>query len=83
MNHHCERLVATVCGLAALAAGGLLTGCASDQSSATPATTSATTSSTISATAEPSAASLTYATQGTHAVGSQPRSTDSASVVGW
>ena len=60
MNHpHRDRLVATICGLAALAAGGLLAGCASDQPSTTPATT------------ETSTPSLTYAAQGTHAVGYQ------------
>ena len=59
MNHHRrDRLVATICGLAVLAAGGLLTtGCASAQ----PSTTSAT--------AETSTPSLTYAARGRHAVG--------------
>jgi predicted dienelactone hydrolase len=58
MNHHRDRLVATVCGLAVLVAGGLLTtGCTSAQPSTTPAT------------AETSTPSLTYAARGTHAVG--------------
>jgi predicted dienelactone hydrolase len=39
MNHHRDRLVATICGLAALTGGGLLaTSCASTQPSATSAT---------------------------------------------
>lgn len=59
-HHQHHRLVATICGLAALAAGGLLTGCGSDEPSATPSTTSATQTSTPS---------LTYAAQGSHAVG--------------
>ena len=57
-HHHRDRLVATICGLAVLAAGGLLTtGCASAQ----PSTTSAT--------AKTSTPSLTYAARGRHAVG--------------
>ncbi len=57
-HHHRDRLVATICGLAVLAAGGLLTtGCASAQ----PSTTSAT--------AETSTPSLTYAARGRHTVG--------------
>ncbi|MEP1124619.1 MAG: hypothetical protein ABJH68_12095 [Ilumatobacter sp.] len=67
MNHHRDRFVAAVYGLAALA---LLTGCGSDELSATSATTSAT--------AEPSTPSLTYATQGTHAVGYQVLTTTGA-----
>ncbi len=59
-HHHRNRLVATTCGLAVLAAGALLTtACGSAQ----PSTTSAT--------AETSTPSLTYAAQGTHAVGYQ------------
>lgn len=78
-HHHRDRLVATMCGLAALAAGGLLTGCASDQPSATTATTSTTTSATTtSATTEPLAVSLIYAAQGAHAVGSQVFATTGA-----
>lgn len=59
MNHHRrDRFVATIRGLAALAAGGLLTtGCTSAQ----PSTTSAP--------AETSTPSLTYAATGKHAVG--------------
>ena len=58
MKHHRNRLVTTVCGLAILVAGGLLTtGCTSAQ----PSTTSAPT--------ETSTPSLTYAARGTHAVG--------------
>lgn len=57
-HHHRDRHVTTICGLAVLAAGGLLiTGCASAQ----PSTTSAT--------AETSTPSLTYAARGRHAVG--------------
>ena len=57
-HHHRDRLVATICGLAVLAAAGLLTaGCASAQ----PSTTSAT--------AKTSTPSLTYAAPGKHAVG--------------
>lgn len=57
-HHHRNRLVATICGLAALAAGGLLTtGSASAASSAT------------SATAETPTPALTYAARGRHAVG--------------
>ncbi|MGB5758055.1 MAG: alpha/beta fold hydrolase [Acidimicrobiales bacterium] len=70
MNHHHQRLVATICGLAALAVGGLLTGCASDQASTQPSTTSATT--------EASTPSLTYAAQGTHTVGYQVFTTTGA-----
>jgi predicted dienelactone hydrolase len=57
-HHHRDRFVATICGLAVLAAGGLLTtGCTSAQ----PSTTSAP--------AETSTPSLTYAATGRHAVG--------------
>lgn len=55
--HHRDRLVATICGLAVLAAGLLTTGCTSAQ----PSTTSAT--------AKTSTPSLTYAARGRHAVG--------------
>ena len=58
MKHHRNRLVTTVCGLAVLVAGGLLT---AGSTSAQPSTTLAT--------AETSTPSLTYATRGTHAVG--------------
>ncbi len=58
MNRHSERLVATVCGIAVLAASGLMTtGSASAQPSV------------ASATATTSTPSLTYATRGRHAVG--------------
>ncbi len=58
MKHHRSRLVTTVCGLAVLVAGGLLTtGCTSAQPSTTLAT------------ATPSTPSLTYAARGSHAVG--------------
>jgi predicted dienelactone hydrolase len=58
MNPHRGRLVATICGLAVLVAGGLLTtGCTAAQ----PSTTSAP--------AETSTPSLTYAARGRHAVG--------------
>ncbi len=66
-HHHRDRLVATICGLAALTAGALLTtACGSAQ----PSTTSAT--------AETSTASLTYAAQGSHAVGYQVFTTTGA-----
>ena len=58
-RHHRDRLVATICGLAVIAAAG----CASTQPSAQPPTTSATT--------EASPPSLTYAAPGSHAVGYQ------------
>jgi predicted dienelactone hydrolase len=61
-HHHRDRLVVTICGLAALAAGGLLTGCGSDEPSANPSTISPTTT-------ETSTPSLTYAARGSHAVG--------------
>ncbi len=56
-HHHRDRLVATISGLAVLAAGLLTTGCTSAQ----PSTTSAT--------AKTSTPSLTYAARGKHAVG--------------
>ncbi len=56
-HHHRDRFVATICGLAVLAAGLLTTGCTSAQ----PSTTSPP--------AETSTPSLTYATTGRHAVG--------------
>ena len=56
--HHRNRLVSTICGLAILTAGGLLT---TGSVSAQPSTTSAT--------AKTSTPSLTYAAQGKHAVG--------------
>ena len=63
MNHrHRDRLVATICGLAVIAAAG----CASTQSSTT------------STTAETSTPSLTYAAQGSHAVGYQVFTTTGA-----
>jgi predicted dienelactone hydrolase len=66
-HHHSDPLVATIRGLAALVAAGLLTtGCASDETST--ASTRATTTST-SLTSTGSAPSLTYATPGSHAVG--------------
>jgi len=58
MKRHRNRLVTTVCGLAVLVAGGLLT---TGSTSAQPSTTQAR--------AKAPAPSLTYATQGTHAVG--------------
>lgn len=57
MNHHRDRLVATICGLAVLAAGLLTTG----STSAQPSTTSAMT--------KTSTPSLTYAARGEQAVG--------------
>ena len=68
MNHHYRgRRVATLCGLAVLTAGALLTnGCASPQSSATPPTPGAQTP------------ELAYAVQGTHAVGYQVFTTTGA-----
>lgn len=63
-HHHRDRLLATICGLAALATGGLLTaGCTSEQPSATSPTAETSTS------AANSPPSLTYAAQGAHAVG--------------
>ena len=57
-RHYRNRPLATICSLAALAAGGLLTtGCGSESSSTTSA---------VAKTATPS---LTYAARGTHAVG--------------
>ena len=58
MKHQRNRLVTTVCGLAVLVAAGLLT---TGSTSAQPPTTPAT--------AKTSTPSLTYAAQGTHAVG--------------
>lgn len=58
MNYHRNRLVTTVCGLAALIGGGFLT---TESTSAQPSTTSAP--------AQTSTPSLTYAGRGTHAVG--------------
>jgi predicted dienelactone hydrolase len=58
MKHHRNRLLTTVCGLAVLVAGGLLT---TGSTSAQPSVTLAT--------AETSTPSLTYAARGTHAVG--------------
>jgi len=58
MHHHRNRLVATVCGLAVLVAGGLQT---TGSASAQPSTTSAT--------AETSKPSLPFGEQGRHAVG--------------
>ena len=67
MNHYRDRLVATICGLAVLAAGGLLTtGCTSAQQSTT------------SVPAETSTPPLTYAAQGSHAVGYRVFSTTGA-----
>jgi predicted dienelactone hydrolase len=58
MNHYRDRLVATICGLAVLAAGGLLTiGYTSAQQSTT------------SVPADTSTPPLAYAAQGSHAVG--------------
>ena len=57
-HHHRDRLVATICGFAVLAAAGLLT---TGSASAQP--------STASATAKTSTPSLTYAARGRHAVG--------------
>jgi predicted dienelactone hydrolase len=70
-HHHRDRLVATIRGLAVVAAVGLLTtACVSTRSSTTSATAqpSATTSTTAT-TAKASTPSLTYAERGTHAVG--------------
>jgi predicted dienelactone hydrolase len=67
MNHYRDRLVATICGLAVLAAGGLLTtGCTSAQQSTT------------SVPAETSTPPLAYAAQGSHAVGYRVFSTTGA-----
>ena len=67
MNHYRDRLVATICGLAVLAAGGLLTtGCTSAQQSTT------------SVPAETLTPPLTYAAQGSHAVGYRVFSTTGA-----
>ncbi|MFV0524131.1 MAG: alpha/beta hydrolase family protein [Acidimicrobiales bacterium] len=68
MNRHCRgRRVATLCSLAVLTAGALLTnGCGSPQSSATPPTPGAQTP------------ELTYAEQGTHALGYQVFTTTGA-----
>lgn len=70
-HHHRDRLVSTICGLAAFAAGGLLTaGCASVEpatTSTTPASTTPTTTSTTTSTR--STPSLTYAAPGSKAVG--------------
>jgi predicted dienelactone hydrolase len=66
-HHHRDRLVATIYGLAVLAAGGLLTaGCAMRQTSTT------------SAPAETSTPSLTYAARGKQAVGYREFSTTGA-----
>jgi len=65
-RHHRDRLVATICGLAVIAAAG----CASTQPSAQPPTTSAT--------SEASPPSLTYAAPGSHAVGYQVFTTTGA-----
>ena len=67
IHHHRNRLATTVCGLAALTAGALLTtACGSEQ----PSTTSAT--------VETSTPSLTYAAPGSHAVGYQVFTTTGA-----
>jgi predicted dienelactone hydrolase len=67
MNHYRDRLVATICGLAVLAAGGLLTiGYTSAQQSTT------------SVPADTSTPPLAYAAQGSHAVGYRVFSTTGA-----